>query len=52
MIDSIPLHLIGSPEDLDGLIIYLCSEGSAYLSGEHILIDDGYSVWSVLTKIN
>jgi NAD(P)-dependent dehydrogenase (short-subunit alcohol dehydrogenase family) len=45
MLDSIPLHRIGSAEDLDGLIIYLCSESSAYLTGQDILIDGGYSVW-------
>lgn len=42
---SIPLGRVGEPEDLDGLVGYMCSTSSAYLTGQDILIDGGYSVW-------
>lgn len=45
MIESIPLRRVGAVSDLDGLLVYLCSESSGYLTGQDILIDGGYSVW-------
>ncbi|MEM3485602.1 MAG: SDR family NAD(P)-dependent oxidoreductase [Candidatus Methanomethyliaceae archaeon] len=45
LLDSIPLGRVGRPEDLDGLVVYLCSTSSDYLTGQEILIDGGYSVW-------
>jgi len=45
LLDSIPLGRVGRPEDLDGLVVYLCSKSSDYLTGQEILIDGGYSVW-------
>lgn len=45
IIDSVPLGRLGSPEDLDGLLVYLSSESSRFLTGQDIIIDGGYSVW-------
>jgi 3-oxoacyl-[acyl-carrier protein] reductase len=45
IIDHVPLRRLGRPEDLDGLIMYLCSELSEFLTGQEILIDGGYSLW-------
>jgi NAD(P)-dependent dehydrogenase (short-subunit alcohol dehydrogenase family) len=45
IIDHVPLHRLGKPEDLDGLIMYLSSELSEYLTGQEIFIDGGYSLW-------
>jgi NAD(P)-dependent dehydrogenase (short-subunit alcohol dehydrogenase family) len=45
IIAQVPLRRLGCPEDLDGLIMYLCSELSDFLTGQEILIDGGYSLW-------
>jgi NAD(P)-dependent dehydrogenase (short-subunit alcohol dehydrogenase family) len=42
-IDSIPLGRMGEPADLDGLIVYLASTASSYLTGQSIIIDGGYT---------
>jgi len=40
----IPLHRIGKPGDLVGAIIYLCSDCSAYMTGECLSIDGGLTI--------
>jgi NAD(P)-dependent dehydrogenase (short-subunit alcohol dehydrogenase family) len=45
IIDHVPMSRLGKPEDLDGLVMYLCSELSEYLTGQEIFIDGGYSLW-------
>jgi NAD(P)-dependent dehydrogenase (short-subunit alcohol dehydrogenase family) len=45
IIDHVPMRRLGTPEDLDGLVMYLCSELSSYLTGQEIFIDGGYSLW-------
>jgi len=45
VLDSVPMHRVGRPEDLDGLVVFLCSESSGFLTGQDILVDGGYSVW-------
>ena len=39
----IPLGEFGRPEDLDGSILYLCSDASRYVTGSTITIDGGLS---------
>jgi 3-oxoacyl-[acyl-carrier protein] reductase len=45
VIDAVPLGRLGSPQDLDGLLVYLSSQSSSFLTGQDIIIDGGYSVW-------
>jgi len=45
VIDHVPMRRLGTPEDLDGLVMYLCSELSSFLTGQEIFIDGGYSLW-------
>jgi len=42
-IDRIPLGRTGEPEDLHGLVVYLASEASSYLTGQTLVIDGGYT---------
>ncbi len=42
-IASIPAGRMGEPEDLHGLATYLASESSAYLTGQSVVIDGGYT---------
>jgi NAD(P)-dependent dehydrogenase (short-subunit alcohol dehydrogenase family) len=41
MIDYVPLHRIGTPEEMAGTAIYLASRASGYLTGAIIPIDGG-----------
>ncbi len=33
----------GEPEDLDGPLLFLCSEASAYVTGQVLMVDGGYT---------
>jgi len=41
--DRIPLKRPGQPQDLDGAIVFLASDASAYITGQTILVDGGIS---------
>lgn len=42
--DRIPLRRPGQPGDLDGALLFLASEASAYVTGQTLLVDGGISV--------
>jgi NAD(P)-dependent dehydrogenase (short-subunit alcohol dehydrogenase family) len=44
MIAGIPSHRLGSPEDIGGAVIFLCSRAGAYLSGSILPVEGG--LWS------
>ncbi len=39
--DRIPLGRHGQPQDLDGAVVFLASDASAYVTGQTILVDGG-----------
>lgn len=41
--DRIPLKRPGQPRDLDGAIVFLASDASAYITGQTLLVDGGIS---------
>ena len=43
--DSIPLGRVAQPEEIGGIVLFLCSNASDYLTGTTILIDGGYTCW-------
>lgn len=43
LVDRIPLKRPGTPGDLDGAVVFLASEASAYVTGQTILVDGGIS---------
>ncbi|HET6450560.1 MAG TPA: SDR family oxidoreductase [Spirochaetia bacterium] len=45
--ERIPVGRPGSPNDLDGAIVFLASEESRYMTGQTLLIDGGISVGSL-----
>jgi NAD(P)-dependent dehydrogenase (short-subunit alcohol dehydrogenase family) len=40
----IPMHRVGFPADLDGLVLFLASPGSGYITGQEIIIDGGWGL--------
>lgn len=41
----VPQGIPGEPQDLDGLVVYLASGSSKYMTGMNLVIDGGYSIW-------
>jgi len=41
--DRIPLKRPGQPNDLEGAVIFLASDASAYITGQTLLVDGGIS---------
>ena len=42
LLARIPTGRYGVPDDLQGLIVFLCSEASSYINGYTIAIDGGW----------
>ncbi len=46
IIDHTPMGKFGDPEDLTGTLLWLCSEGSSFVTGVVVPIDGGFSAFS------
>lgn len=44
--ERIPLNRPGHPHDLDGSIVFLASDASAYVTGQIVLVDGGFTTGS------
>ncbi len=42
---KIPLGRPGEPDELKGLIVYMASDSSNYMTGSNVMIDGGYTIW-------
>jgi gluconate 5-dehydrogenase len=40
-----PLDRIGRPHEMKGAALLLCSEAGAYITGQNLCVDGGWSVW-------
>ncbi|HEV8264245.1 MAG TPA: glucose 1-dehydrogenase [Gemmatimonadales bacterium] len=45
--DRIPLRRPGAPHDLDGALVFLASDASAYVTGQTLLVDGGISTGAI-----
>lgn len=41
--ERIPLNRPGQPNDLDGTVVFLASDASAYITGQIVLVDGGFT---------
>jgi NAD(P)-dependent dehydrogenase (short-subunit alcohol dehydrogenase family) len=46
LVDKIPLRRTGRPEDLEGAVVFLASDASAYVTGQTLLVDGGITTGS------
>lgn len=44
MIDSIPLKRAGESEEIASAVVWLCSQGASYITGQNLVIDGGFTV--------
>lgn len=47
IIDMTPMKRFGVPEDLDGVLMFLCSDASKFVTGVVINVDGGFGVSSI-----
>ncbi len=50
--DRIPLKRPGQPHDLDGAVVFLASDASAYVTGQTLLVDGGISTGATRATVD
>ncbi len=51
LIDRIPLRRHGQPPDLEGVVVFLASDASQYVTGQTILVDGGITTGSTRAMV-
>lgn len=44
ILDRTPLNRVGKPEEVAGLVTFLCMDKASYITGQNIMVDGGMSV--------
>jgi gluconate 5-dehydrogenase len=45
MLEDIPMHRFGQPEDIKGVVVFLASAAADYMTGQTVVIDGGQTAW-------
>lgn len=45
LIEDTPLRRMGNANELNGLVVFLASEASSFMTGSDVVIDGGYTAW-------
>ena len=40
----IPMNRVGNPEELSGIVVFLCSNKSSYITGQNFAVDGGFTI--------
>jgi NAD(P)-dependent dehydrogenase (short-subunit alcohol dehydrogenase family) len=51
LVERIPLKRPGTPNDLDGAVVFLASEASRYVTGQTLLVDGGISTGAMRAMV-
>lgn len=51
LVDRIPMKRPGAPNDLDGAVVFLASDASAYFTGQTLLVDGGITTGSTRATV-
>ncbi|MFD2742769.1 MULTISPECIES: SDR family oxidoreductase [Sphingobacterium] len=45
-VNGTPFSRLGDPDELNGTLVYLLSDASAFVNGETVYVDGGFNAWS------
>ncbi|MHB1417556.1 MAG: SDR family NAD(P)-dependent oxidoreductase [Chloroflexota bacterium] len=45
IVDRIPFHRLGEPEDLVGAVVYMASDAANFMTGQTLVVDGGWLTW-------
>jgi NAD(P)-dependent dehydrogenase (short-subunit alcohol dehydrogenase family) len=45
VLDRTPLRRFGEPEEIGQAVVFLASDAAAYITGQTLAVDGGWSIW-------